>query len=296
MVKIMILGASGNLANHLAKYYSDKGIKTIGVARNKSVNKKKWEDFIVTDYSEIGLRTIISEIKPDIIINTIAETDLQKCEENIHVAFDSNTLIPQKLINASNIVLKYHVPYIVHISTDNFYSHPGFSDEDNWLCLNNYAATKYVGEIPFYSFKNSIVLRTNFLAFGHFKTSFLDWLITSIKEKLDVNVYTDVLFNPTTPYNIAENILICFKKKLAGVFNLGCKTGWSKAQLFKEISVKLNYVNQNVSYTQCPQNEVKRPLDMRMNTIKAKKNGLQILENRQVIDYILESSNESIYS
>lgn len=208
----MILGASGNLACHLASYYNIKGITTIGVARKKNINNENWNDFIISDFNEIDLSTVIKKIRPSIIINTVAETNLLKCEKNVDLAFSSNTLLPQKLINATKSISKNFLPYIVHISTDNVYSYSGFSDENNTLCINNYAATKYVGEMPFLSLRNSLILRTNFLGYGYNKTSFLDWLIVSMKSKAKIKLYSDVFFNPTTPCNIAENILISFKK------------------------------------------------------------------------------------
>lgn len=284
MDKIIIFGANGCLANHLTVFYKSKGIKTIGVSRNQTFTNNKFDMLLTCDYSVESMREILCSINPSILINTIAETDLVKCETNMNLAYLANVSVAERLAHAVETSPNLNLPYMVQISTDNVYSSVGYSSEEQTTLLNNYALTKYVGEYPFSRFPNSIILRTNYLASNVQKKSLLDWMLDAIHHNKKVDLYQDVFFNPTTPENIAKNILIAFKRRVLGVVNIGCRHGWSKADLFIELSRKLNSSIQNISYSNCPQFEVRRPLDMRMNTAKAKQYGLEILENGSVLE------------
>jgi len=147
--------------------------------------------------------------------------------------------------------------------------------------------TKYVGEFPILRLSDSIVIRTNFLACGFQNKSYLDWMLAAILNDSKVNLYQDVFFNPTIPENVARNILIGFKRRVNGVFNIGCQHGWSKADLFVGLCKKIKPDKQHISYSNCPQFEVRRPLDMRMDTTKAKQHGFEILGNDSVLENLL---------
>lgn len=288
MDKIIIFGANGCLANHLSAFYKSKGIKTIGVSRNQNFKSHNFDVLLTSDYSVASMQAILCKTNPSILINTIAETDLVRCEADMKLAYLANVSMPEKLAHAVETSPNLNLPYMVQISTDNVYSKVGYSSEEQTSILNNYALTKYIGEYPFSRLPNSIIVRTNYLASSVHKKTLLDWMLDAIRHNKKVNLYQDVYFNPTIPENIAKNILIACKRRVLGIVNIGCRHGWSKADLFIELSEKLNSNLQNISYSNCPQLEVRRPLDMRMDTAKARRYGIEILENSSVLENISE--------
>ena len=78
---ILILGSRGRLGAYLKKKLKSKNF-------NLFYDDKK-SDFSIYK----NLQRIISKNKPDIIINTIALTDVNYCESNVMDAYKSNTQV-----------------------------------------------------------------------------------------------------------------------------------------------------------------------------------------------------------
>ncbi len=83
--KILILGATGRLGNYLLNNFN-KEIYNLYVNEN-SIDLSIFEN----------LENLITKVKPDIIINTIALTNVNDCEKNIYKAFKSNTEVVKNL-------------------------------------------------------------------------------------------------------------------------------------------------------------------------------------------------------
>ena len=222
MVNILILGASGNLAQHLFGAFGQHKVILSGISR-KSLNKKdlEFKNIQYIQYNLSKLAEVFMDYKPNIIINCAANIDLLRCEKNVVVAYEANLKLPETIVNAIELANLNKKPLLVQISTDNLYNSLGYSSEKDVSCLNNYAITKYMGEVPVLNYSRGIVFRTNYLGKGISKSSYFDWVLDSILSDASVNVYSDVFFNPTAPKNIADNIIHAYSNNLTGCFNLG---------------------------------------------------------------------------
>tara|TARA_X000000950_G_scaffold262516_1_gene333875 strand:- start:337 stop:1197 length:861 start_codon:yes stop_codon:yes gene_type:complete len=260
--KILILGCSGRLGGH---------IKLI-------LNKKKYNIFYHEGKAdknfnnEDNLYKYLTRINPDIIINTIALSDIEYCEKNPIEAFMINTMLPQ---NLSEWIKDGCEKLLLHISTDHIYDGKTLNKEDGKISLKNiYATTKYFGE--WYANKcNSIILRTNFFGktVNHSKPSFTDWLCVKLKSKQKILLYNDVFFNPIHINTLAQLIEIVINNPKIGVFNVGSKNGTSKYDFGKKINELKGYKNKNIFSIKYKNtgNLVNRPYDMRTNVSKFEK-------------------------
>ena len=286
MDKILIIGASGVLAKQLAYFLEKLSYQIIGCSRSKiSPDNLQYFDVARCDYSLSGLKEVIKTYEPNIVINCAAMINLEQCEENFHECFAAHV----ELTNKIRVALEKHPDTLfVQISTDNVYGKEGWSKEDEVKLLNNYAKTKYMGDLSARQRENSLVLRTNYLSASINGSSFLDWVIKNVKSDASVTLFGDVLFNPVSSENLATNIDYCYNRGLTGTYNLGSRDAMSKAEVYLEVSQLICAPVTNYEIRGCPQSNVKRPLDMRMCTEKARQARLVIPNLRDTIKSILK--------
>jgi len=268
MIKVLLLGSSGILGKYL--YNELKNTKKISLFHSGLSNRKF--DFT----KKIHLENLIIKKKPDLIINTIGFTDIEKCEKLPGISKKINFGIVQNIFNLKN---KKKLNFnLIHISTDQLYNKKKFrenTENSKIFLMNNYCKHKRMSEIICIK-NNSLVLRTNF--FGKSlskKKSFSDWVISAFKSKKKIYLFDDVYFNPLRIKTIAKILSIIIKRKQylnTGIYNLGSKDGVFKNDFAIQIAKKMkifhtNYVNINVNKLL----KVKRSLNMFMNIDKFEK-------------------------
>jgi len=262
--KILVLGSSGFLGKYLCKYLKKKNLKVYEQGRKKNSQIKL--DLLNKD----KLKLVILKIKPDIIINLVAETNLEKCEKSLIYAKKMNIETIKNVVESINEIENNRKPFLIHFSTDNVYSGKGPHNEKRIKPLNNYGKTKYLGEKEA-SKVSSIVFRTNFI--GKNKKSLTNWIINSLKNKKKIDVYKNIFFSPLHLSTISKVVVKAIQSKFTGIFNLGSENSINKADYAFKICKKLK-LNKKflyaVNYTNKTKH-VKRPLDMSLNIKKIKK-------------------------
>ena len=113
--KILIFGAYGFLGSYLCDYLKDnKKIYKIGRNPNSQIQVKR--------FNQRDIQKIIKLIKPNIIINLIAETDVDLCEKKKKHCLKINFEIVKNIVN-SVIKLKYNIFFYKY--SDQVYSGKG---------------------------------------------------------------------------------------------------------------------------------------------------------------------------
>ena len=287
----MVLGAQGILAKALCVEFRSKNHIVIGVSRSQPKTGSGFSKVVTCNYGIEEIRSLINTFKPSLIVNTIGEINIQKCQNDIEHAYKANYYPGANLCSAVNKI--NYKPFLVQISTDNLYSKSGFSAEKNITCLNSYGFSKYMGEVPFRK-NDGLILRTNYLARTKSGTTYFDWVYqTCFNSPGNLQLYRNIHFNPTSVKNIADNILFAFKYNLTGIFNLGVEGSWTKASFHLTIAKKLGK-SLNYTLVNCPQNKVPRPLDMRMNVAKAKEYGFSIFQPEILLKEIIMGNRYEI--
>lgn len=266
-MKILLLGSTGLLGSSIKRFFEENRNYKLGINLTNPENKKS--DLSVKQ----NLFNLANFFQPDLIINTVALTNVDFCEINPNKAF----LINARLVDNISQWINNHSPqtHLIHISTDHVYDSNECHTENNIKLTNYYAFSKYIGEM--YAEKcQATVLRTNFFGLGLHPTrlSFTDWIYNSIKNNQNVDLLNDIFFNPVSLETLISIIDLCVEKKPIGIFNLGSNGLMSKAEfaiffannvglptnLFKEKSTKeVNFFN---AY---------RPKNMHMNSEKLMK-------------------------
>ena len=215
MKKILITGSTGQLGNALGKVFKSRYdlVSTSSSKPNKNTN------YFLDITNSLLVKDMVSAISPDIIINLAALTNVDLCESNPDLAHAINFQGVKNLVNI------FKGP-IIHLSTD--YVFDGklgkYKESDITNPINVYGVTKFKAEkILLEKSKESLVIRTNVLYDyqSKAKSSFLNWVVDSLKRGEKIKVVDDQFNNPTLTDSISVVIDRAIKADLNGLIHWG---------------------------------------------------------------------------
>lgn len=264
MSRILILGATGLLGVPLANALRHK-LEVITQGRSKCADYQADLSCI----QEAG--NLLNFVKPDIVINLVALTDVDRCEIFPNEAYRINTKTVENLAECHSA---NHHFQLIQISTDQVYDDEGTHDEEDVTLTNIYAYSKYCAEKVATSI-GGVVLRTNFFGPSQVlgRVSFSDWVIDSFRQKKKIKLFKDVYFSPLSINTLIKCIERVIELPQTGVYNLGSHHGMSK----QEFALNLGYCL-GLDTSQGKSSSVKdftfkayRPTDMRMDSRRFEK-------------------------
>lgn len=222
-MKIALLGANGALSRAFLKYSSFSKF-------TEPFSRYPHHQYIDFLDPALGLATPSLLESYDVILNTIALTNIETCESQPDHAYTINA-------NSISTLLTYIRPssYLIHISTDMVYdSIQGLvaTEEQTNLPDCIYASSKYMGEAFALEHTNSIVLRTNYYGLG-INHTFTDYIVAQILSDQDQTIqgYSDITFTPVSAPSLVKMLDILINCRPTGIFNYGCVESISKYDL-----------------------------------------------------------------
>ena len=264
MKTILVAGATGLLGSSLIPFLKTQGHAVVTQARAGGA------DFLVELADRNKVFEMLAQIQPKVIINLVGLTSVELCQEQPNEAYLANT---RAVENLTHWILQTGATcHLVQISTDHVYDGMGLHTEDQVTLTNNYAFSKYAGELAAAQVPSTI-LRTNFIGPSktHNRESLTDWVYTSLTSGKHIQVLKDVFFSPLSMTTLAEMIQLVIERKPLGIFNLGSHNGMSKADLDFAFAECLELVTNTMSPIDSSEAtflKVYRPKDMRMDCSK----------------------------
>lgn len=206
-MKIMITGCKGQLGNELQTIIGNKRSE-IGPVPEDVVGAEvipvDIDDLDITDASAV--LKFVDSIKPDVIINCAAMTNVDGCETNYETAFKVNAAGVRNLACAAESI----GAKLIHVSTDYVFAGDGKKPYIEWDIVNPqsvYGASKALGEKYALSFcKRTFIVRTAWL-YGYVGKNFVKTVRRVIREKGAITVVNDQLGNPTNANDLAHHLL-----------------------------------------------------------------------------------------
>ena len=210
--KTLILGAQGMLGHALSEVFKDK-------------NPILWDrtDLDIANQEEVGKKLLT--LKPTLIINAAAYTDVDGAEKN------------QKLANAINgeavgylaEVAKELGAIIVHYSTDYVFDgtkKAGYQEDDLPSPVGAYGASKFLGEKLL--LKNSemyYLIRSSWLFGEDGAKNFVKKILTKAKNQSSLKVVNDHFGKPTYAKDLARRTReIIDSQKPCGIYHVTNET------------------------------------------------------------------------
>ena len=267
--KILFFGGSGLLAlNWANKIYKNWNIILLKHKRNFSFEHAKIIQ--LEKISKSNIIEIINKVKPFVVVNCAAITEVEKCEKENDNAKLVNSILPQIIANVCKLMrIKF-----VQISTDHLFNgEKSFYQEDNPISpLNNYGITKAQAEISVLNENpEALLIRTNFFGWGtSYRDSFSDWIIKSLRESKVIKLFSDVYFTPIYIEELINIIHILIEKNKQGIFNIVSKERISKFEFGIKIAKIFKYPLTLISPISIDEIDflVTRPKDMSLSTAK----------------------------
>ncbi len=264
MEVILITGATGLLGSSLVPHLKKCGYRVVTHAHTTQA------DFMF-DLSDMEKSyQVLDKIQPSVIINLVSLTNVELCEDQVNLAYLTNT---RTVENIAHWIASSEVGcHLVQISTDHVYDGVGLHTEDNTTITNNYAFSKYAGELAAVQVPSSI-LRTNFVGRSKvsYRESLTDWVYSAMTGNQQVQVLSDVYFSPLSITMLVEMIALVVEKKPVGIYNLGSHNGMSKADFDFAFAERLKLPTNTMTRIESSQAtflKTYRPKDMRMDSAK----------------------------
>ena len=237
-MKVLITGCQGQL-----------GIELCRQLNNLNSSNKRFE-LLKTDIDTLDItnsfqvHTMVTEEKPDVIINTAAYTNVDACETDELNAFQVNAIGAQNLSAAAfQIGAK-----MLQVSTDYVFDGTGNSPKREYDPINPqsvYGQSKALGEkLVLQTNPRHFIVRTAWL-YGE-GNNFVRTMLKLASEKKEINVVNDQIGSPTSTVDLASCIINLIKTDHYGVYHATCEgeCSWydfaSRIFAMKSINIKVN--------------------------------------------------------
>lgn len=229
MASILVTGIAGMLGSNIA-YLLRKRHAICGVDRNDV--HIEGTHTVKDSVLNMGLLSrLIDEHRVDTLIHCAAIVNVDACEIHPDYAEIVNVIMTD---NIAWLCREKHVK-MIYISSDAVYSgeKEGLNtEEDVPAPISMYGKTKLAAEAVVLKHPDNLALRTNMYGFNYReKLSFSEWLLKSLTEGAELNMFYDVLFSPLLVNHLVDVLEKCMEKNLTGLYNAGCTGAISKYDL-----------------------------------------------------------------
>jgi dTDP-4-dehydrorhamnose reductase len=232
-----------------------------------------------------AIRSFIEKIKPDMIINAAAYTEVDNAESENLLAHQINAVAPQVLAEKAS---ELNIP-IIHFSTDYVFDglkNDPYLETDQTNPQSIYGQTKWEGEEAVRRHKKHIILRASWVFSSHGQ-NFLKTILKLIQEKSSLNIVSDQQGTPTSADTIADVTYKIIKTSLKkpnfeyfGTYHVAPEgeANWYQYACFindeaVRLGLKTTMTSQDIKSISSDEypTAAKRPMNSRLNTTKIKK-------------------------
>ncbi len=200
---ILVVGANGMLGRDLIALLGDRG-HGIDI-----------EDIDIT--SPESVMTVIGELKPEVVINCAAYTDVDGCESNTETAMAVNGEGVAYLAMACRDI----GALLVQVSTDYIFDGgkgTPYVEDDAPCPLSVYGESKLAGEMNASFSPEHLVVRTQWL-YGLHGKNFVETMLRLGAEKDELTVVDDQIGSPTWTVDLSRSIIALIDNGCRGVYH-----------------------------------------------------------------------------
>ena len=276
-MRVLVIGAFGQLGTDICAAMSNEELYRADLDGS---------DITVDICDKTSINTLIHDLRPDVVINTAAEHEVEECESTPERAFHVNAtgaLWVAKACAETNAKL-------LHISTDYVFggAPPNplrpYLETDIPAPLNVYGASKRAGEHLIAAVcPNYIIARTAALyglspCRGKGGRNFVETMLTLAATESEIKVVTDIYTSPTCTLALARQLRLLVEKASPGIYHTACSgvCSWYEfAQaIFAEIGIEATLLPSRGADLQSP---ARRPAFAALDNRRAREAGLDIM-------------------
>jgi dTDP-4-dehydrorhamnose reductase len=223
MKKVFVTGSNGLLGQALIRHFSQI-IPVSGCDLQPASylgDRYPYNYFKVDITKRNELEPVVSAERPDVIINTAAYTDVDRCETEKELCWLCNVHGLEVLIDS----IRSFSPLLIQISTDYVFDGKSapYRENDSPQPLGYYGHTKFMAERLVRGSKLEYIIARSMILYGHglhIRPNFALWVINKLKAGKSVQVVTDQIGNPTFIDELAAALYRLVQNEEYGVFHI----------------------------------------------------------------------------
>ena len=200
---ILVVGANGMLGQDLMGLLGERG---------RGVDLP---DIDITDM--VSVQQVLTALKPKVVINCAAYTDVDGCETNAETAMQVNG----EGVAFLALVTREIGAKLVQVSTDYVFNGSKgspYREDDLQQPLNIYGESKLAGELNVDINPDNLLVRTQWL-YGLHGKNFVETMLKLGQEKTELTVVDDQIGSPTWTMDLARGILALVDKDCCGTYH-----------------------------------------------------------------------------
>lgn len=224
MKKLMIIGGSGLLGGHLAKFAKD-GYEVAATYYGHPIEIPGCRTIRMDITDSEKSFDVVQKEDPDCVILSAAQRNVDFCEKNQDEVKRINVEGARNIAIAANSV---HAK-LIFLSTDLIFDGKKghYLEDDITNPVNYYGVTKLKGEQEVSSISDDYAIaRVSVLydwdPFEHTK-NFISWLYKNLKKEKHLSLFTDQFRNATYIKNACEALIKILEKDEKGIFHVAGK-------------------------------------------------------------------------
>ncbi len=214
---------------------------------------------------------IFQKSKPDVVIHTASETNVDRCETERERAWKINVLGTRNLADAC----RETDAKMICISTDYVFDGEKslYNEDDPPNPVDFYGLTKLEGERQVIRrCERWSVLRTSVLYGRHpKKQDFATWVVNTLRQKKEITVVDDHFNTPTLAENLARIALEIAERDLQGIFHTSGSERISRFEFARKIAEAFDLDSSLIEPIRMAELKAwiaKRPRDSSLSTAK----------------------------
>ena len=302
-MKVLVIGAGGQVGEKVGAAFGKEGYITIGAYKSRKPSSSFVESYSLDKVDQEKVESLVSRVKPDIVVDTAAMHNVDYCETHPEEANAINHLGTANVARSSS---KAGAKF-VFISTDFVFDgkRAPYDEESTPNPESVYAKSKLDGERASLSLnENSIVCRPAVIyswvssqdsssSSSGKPLNFGAWLVNQLKNKKEVRIVTDQITSPTLADDLASAIFALSRDNSAkGVFHTAGATSLSRYDFSVKVAKKFNLDTNLVHpiYSSSLKQVAKRPMNSTLVSNRLSKFGYKMMEVDEALDRFYQDS------
>ena len=269
-MKILVTGAMGQLGKAIIGQ-ENSDYEIIGSGKEDEA----FTEFVGIDVTKAeSMKQIITEISPDLVINSAAFTDVDGCERNQELAENVNFKGAENVANAcADVGCK-----MIQISTDYVFDGKtgSYTEEDSVNPIQEYGKSKLKGERSVIEIlgNDAKIIRTS-VVFGNNSSNFVTWIIDKLKHGENLKIVDDQWVSPTSTKFLASSILSIAELPAGMILNIASSEKISRLEMAYHIAEIFGFDSRLISPTTMGKIDwgAPRPMDSSLDCSKFGKFG-----------------------
>jgi len=234
--RILVAGGSGLLGGACCVHFSEN-FETFFSFHDHGVKIKGCNGWKVDLSNERQAQKFVQKVNPDAIINTVALTNLELCEEKPLLAEKVNV----ETARNTAIAAKDNGSKLIHISTNYVFDgeRGNYSEEDTPKAAGVYSCTKIEGDEAVLAVKPEYnIVRTCIFGWNIVpeRKNSVSWIYDALSRGQKISALTDQYMNIILANSLAENLELLVNSPKQGIYNISAHGSLSKFELASRVA------------------------------------------------------------